>query len=233
MRSTLCFFLCAAFVVVSLPAGAEEAVALESRNQKISYAIGFEIAKNLKNQGIELDLEALTRAFHDAVTDAEPALDDKERAEIRMEFQKEMRAKADAEKAKQGEANLAAGTAFLEKNKTAEGVVVLPSGLQYKILKEGDGPKPTTSDRVKVHYRGTLIDGKVFDSSYDRGEPASFGVTQVIQGWQEALQLMPVGSKWMVYIPASLGYGERGAGRDIGPNAALIFEVELLEIVGE
>jgi FKBP-type peptidyl-prolyl cis-trans isomerase FklB len=131
------------------------------------------------------------------------------------------------------EPNKKAGDAFLAANKTKEGVVTLPSGLQYKILKEGTGPKPTPADSVVCNYRGTLIDGKEFDSSYKRGQPATFPVGQVIKGWTEALQLMPVGSKWQLFVPADLAYGDRGAGPDIGPGATLIFEVELISIKGK
>ena len=132
---------------------------------------------------------------------------------------------------KEAAKNAEEGKTFLEQNKTKEGVITTASGLQYEILKAGEGPKPTADQSVKCHYHGTLIDGKVFDSSVDRGEPATFNVSQVIPGWTEALQLMPVGSKWKLYIPGELAYGERGAGKDIGPNTTLIFEVELLEIV--
>jgi FKBP-type peptidyl-prolyl cis-trans isomerase len=134
---------------------------------------------------------------------------------------------------KEGQLNLEAGNAFLEENKGREGVKTTASGLQYEVITEGTGPIPSAEDRVRVHYHGTLIDGTVFDSSVERGEPAVFGVGQVIPGWTEALQLMPVGSKWKIYVPSELAYGERGAGADIGPNTTLIFEVELLEIVEE
>jgi len=144
-----------------------------------------------------------------------------------------MNAKA-AEKAKQlGEMNKTEGAAFLAENKTKEGVVTLPSGLQYKIIAEGTGPKPTSADTVICNYRGTLLDGKEFDSSYKRDQPATFPVGRVIKGWQEAIQLMPVGSKWRLFIPSNLAYAERGAGADIGPNATLIFEVELISIQGK
>jgi FKBP-type peptidyl-prolyl cis-trans isomerase FklB len=146
------------------------------------------------------------------------------------QFQNETR-KAQEEKMQQASmTNKKEGTAFLEANKTKEGVKVLPSGLQYKVLKEGTGPKPSAADTVVCNYRGTLIDGKEFDSSYKRGEPATFPVNGVIKGWTEALQLMPVGSKWQLFLPADLAYGDRGAGADIGPGATLIFEVELMSI---
>jgi len=134
---------------------------------------------------------------------------------------------------RESQANLEEGNKFLEENKGREGITVTESGLQYEVLTEGTGAKPTAADQVRVHYHGTLIDGTVFDSSVDRGEPAVFGVGQVIPGWTEALQLMPIGSKWKVYLPSNIAYGERGAGGDIGPNSALIFEVELLEIVAK
>jgi FKBP-type peptidyl-prolyl cis-trans isomerase FklB len=148
-----------------------------------------------------------------------------------MQLQKEMQEKQQAKAAAEGDANKKEGDAFLAANKTKEGVVTLPSGLQYKILKEGNGPKPTASDSVVCNYKGTLINGTEFDSSYKRGEPATFPVTGVIKGWTEALQLMPVGSKWQLFIPPDLAYGPRGTpGGPIGPNATLIFEVELISI---
>jgi FKBP-type peptidyl-prolyl cis-trans isomerase FklB len=150
-----------------------------------------------------------------------------------MQAQQEAKKKIDETRQASMEPNKKAGDAFLAANKTKEGVVTLPSGLQYKILKEGTGPKPTPSDSVVCNYRGTLIDGKEFDSSYKRGQPATFPVGQVIKGWTEALQLMPVGSKWELFVPPDLAYGDRGAGPDIGPGATLIFEVELISIKGK
>ena len=147
-----------------------------------------------------------------------------------MEVQNDLRKKQQEKMQVMGEANKKEGEAFLATNKAKQGVVTLPSGLQYKILKEGTGPKPTATDSVVCNYRGTLINGTEFDSSYKRGQPATFPVVGVIKGWTEALQLMPVGSKWQLVIPSSLAYGERGAGGDIGPNATLIFEVELMSI---
>jgi FKBP-type peptidyl-prolyl cis-trans isomerase FklB len=150
-----------------------------------------------------------------------------------MQAQQEAKKKIDETRQASMEPNKKAGDAFLAANKTKEGVVTLPSGLQYKILKEGTGPKPTPADSVVCNYRGTLIDGKEFDSSYKRGQPATFPVGQVIKGWTEALQLMPVGSKWQLFVPADLAYGDRGAGADIGPGSTLIFEVELISIKGK
>ncbi|MDD2381618.1 MAG: FKBP-type peptidyl-prolyl cis-trans isomerase [Mariniphaga sp.] len=194
------------------------------------YAIGILIGTNNKEQiknapgGSTINLETMVAAFRAASMEEEGKMT-MEQAEqfIRTFFE--------SEGAKEGQANLEPGNAFLEENKKREGVHTTASGLQYEILSEGTGPKPEASDRVRVHYHGTLIDGTVFDSSVDSGQPAVFGVGQVIPGWTEALQLMPEGSKWKVYIPSNLGYGERGAGAEIGPNSTLIFEVELLEIV--
>jgi len=157
-------------------------------------------------------------------------LTDKEMGEMLNLYRKEAQAAQQKVKAEQGEKNMQEGPKFLEENKTKEGVVVLPSGLQYKVLTEGTGKSPKATDKVKVHYKGTLINGKEFDSSYKRGTPAEFPVNGVIKGWTEALQLMKEGSKWMLYLPSDLAYGPRGAGGDIGPNATLIFEVELLEV---
>ncbi|HEX8765628.1 MAG TPA: FKBP-type peptidyl-prolyl cis-trans isomerase, partial [Candidatus Acidoferrum sp.] len=166
----------------------------------------------------------------DVLTGDKQAMTDQDAQETLKALQAGMR-KAQDDKANQlGEANKKEGEEFLAANKTKEGVTTLPDGLQYKILQEGSGPKPTASDSVTVNYRGTLLNGTEFDSSYKRGQPATFSVGQIIKGWNEALQLMPVGSKWQLFIPSDLAYGARGAGRDIGPNAALVFEVELLSI---
>lgn len=188
----------------------------------VSYSFGVLIAQNLKSQGIEgLDAQSLAAGLNDALSN--PNVDPAKANKIVQQYMQEMEAK------KFG-GNIEEGNKFLEANAKRPGVVTLPSGLQYEIMKAGNGPVPKSTDRVKVHYTGTLINGQVFDSSVQRGEPAVFGVTQVIQGWVEALQLMPVGSKWKLAIPYSLAYGERGAGRDIGPFSTLIFEVELLGI---
>jgi FKBP-type peptidyl-prolyl cis-trans isomerase FklB len=188
----------------------------------VSYSFGVLIAQNLKSQGIEgLDAQSLAAGLNDALSN--PNVDPAKANKIVQQYMQAM-------EAKKFEGNVEEGKKFLEENAKRPGVVTLPSGLQYEIMKAGNGPVPKSSDRVKVHYTGTLINGQVFDSSVQRGEPAVFGVTQVIQGWVEALQLMPVGSKWKLAIPYSLAYGERGAGRDIGPFSTLIFEVELLAI---
>lgn len=189
----------------------------------ISYAIGMNIAGNLKQQNLKVNSAMMAKAIDQILNGQSTWMDPNDaNAYIQGYFQNESM--------KKGAANKAIGDKFLAENKTKTGVVTLPSGLQYSIMKEGNGAKPASSDKVKVHYHGTLIDGSVFDSSVERGQPAEFGVTQVIQGWVEALQLMPVGSKWKLFIPSNLAYGPQGP-PSIGPNQVLIFEVELLDIV--
>ncbi len=192
---------------------------------KISYALGLSIGNNFITSGIDkLDINSFTKAVEDVLNNNEPSMSYDEAKNIINEYF----TKLQEEKLN---INLKAGLEFLEINKKRPGVVTLPSGLQYEIIKEGNGPIPKATDQVKCHYHGTLIDGTVFDSSVQRGTPATFGVNQVIQGWVEALQLMPVGSKWKLFIPSELAYGERGAGQSIEPNSTLIFEVEVLDIV--
>jgi FKBP-type peptidyl-prolyl cis-trans isomerase FklB len=207
-------------------------LALTTPKQKSSYAIGLSIGKTMKRDGVEVDSAALSRGLRDALSGAKPLLTDQDAQAALVALQMEVRKKQEAQHAIALEANKKEGNNFLAANKVKSGVVTLPSGLQYKILKEGTGPKPTASDSVVANYKGTLIDGTEFDSSYKRGQPATFPVGQVIKGWTEALQLMPVGSKWELFIPSDLAYGERGAGQgsNIGPNATLVFEVELLSI---
>ena len=192
---------------------------------KISYALGLSIGNNFQNSGINnLQVEDFVKGLKDVLGGAEPEISyDEAKLVINdyfMNLQKERL-----------ELNKKAGEEFLNINKGKAGVVTLPSGLQYQVLKQGEGAKPAASDKVKCHYHGTLINGTVFDSSVQRGEPAVFGVSQVIPGWVEALQLMPVGSKYIVWVPSELAYGERGAGQDIKPNSTLKFEIELLDIV--
>jgi FKBP-type peptidyl-prolyl cis-trans isomerase FklB len=209
----------------------EAVTALTSTKQKASYAIGMNWGTGLHRQGIDVDSAALIQGMKDALAGGKTLLTEDEARSALMQLQKEMQEKQQAKAAAEGDANKKEGDAFLAANKTKEGVVTLPSGLQYKILKEGNGPKPTASDSVVCNYKGTLINGTEFDSSYKRGEPATFPVTGVIKGWTEALQLMPVGSKWQLFIPPDLAYGPRGTpGGPIGPNATLIFEVELISI---
>jgi FKBP-type peptidyl-prolyl cis-trans isomerase FklB len=205
--------------------------ALTTTKQKASYAIGMNWGTGLHRQGIDVDSAALIQGMKDALGGGKTLLTEDEARSALMQLQSEMQAKQQAKAAQEGEANKKEGDAFLAANKTKEGVVTLPSGLQYKILTPGTGPKPTASDSVVCNYKGTLINGTEFDSSYKRGEPATFPVTGVIKGWTEALQLMPVGSKWQLFIPSDLAYGPRGTpGGPIGPNATLTFEVELISI---
>jgi FKBP-type peptidyl-prolyl cis-trans isomerase FklB len=209
----------------------EAVTALTTTKQKASYAIGMNWGTGLHRQGIDVDNAALIQGMKDALAGGKTLLTEDEARSALMQLQKEMQEKQQAKAAQEGEANKKEGDAFLAANKTKEGVVTLPSGLQYKILTTGTGPKPTASDSVVCNYKGTLINGSEFDSSYKRGEPATFPVTGVIKGWTEALQLMPVGSKWQLFIPPDLAYGPRGTpGGPIGPNATLIFEVELISI---
>ena len=206
---------------------------LRTQQDKVSYAIGMNMAKNLQRQSVDVNPDALSRGLKDVLTGNKTLLTEDEAKTTLTNFQNDMRAKAQEEIQQVSEANKKEGQDFLAANKTKDGVVVLPSGLQYKILKEGTGPKPSAGDSVVCNYRGTLINGTEFDSSYKRGEPATFPVNGVIKGWTEALQRMSVGAKWELFVPPDLAYGERGAGAEIGPNATLIFEVELLSIQGK
>ncbi len=209
---------------------AEEKLVLKNQKDKISYSIGLNIgrklANDLKNQAIDIDPNILTKGIQDAFAGATPLLTDQEIQETMVAFQKEMIAKWE----EIGKKNKTDGEAFLAENKKKEGVKTLPSGLQYKVIKAGTGKKPKADDTVTVNYRGTLINGTEFDSSYKRGQPATFPVSGVIPGWKEALQLMEEGAKWELFIPSNLAYGERGMGGIIGPNATLIFETELVSI---
>lgn len=204
---------------------------LKTPSQKASYAIGMNIGRNLKRDSVEVDPSVLLRGLKDALAGNKLLLTDDEAKSALTELQSEVRTKEEAKAKAAAVENKKTGDAFLASNKTKEGVVTLPSGLQYKIIKEGTGPKPTAEDTVLCHYRGTLVDNTEFDSSYKRGEPLKIPVGGVIKGWTEAIQLMPVGSKWQLYIPSDLAYGERGApGSPIGPNSTLVFDVELISI---
>ena len=195
-----------------------------------SYGIGINIGRNLKSDGLEVNADALVQGIKDVFAKATPRLTEAQ-IEIALEaFRKEMAAKASSRAKLVGEKNKREGKAFLTTNASKRGVVKLPSGLQYTVLKQGNGPSPKISDTVRTHYHGTLLDGTVFDSSVERDVPATFPVGRVIRGWTEALQLMQVGSKWRLFVPSELAYGPRGAGADIGPHAVLIFDVELLAI---
>jgi FKBP-type peptidyl-prolyl cis-trans isomerase FklB len=200
---------------------------------KASYIMGHQTVTNFKKNGADVDVDAFVNGMKDSQKGTESVFSPAETQKVMEDFQKQVQTKRAALQEKEGKANKADGVKFLETNKSKPGVKVTASGLQYKVIKEGNGPKPSASDTVTTHYKGTLIGGKVFDSSYDRGEPASFPVGGVIKGWTEALQLMPVGSKWELYIPSDLAYGSRGAGADIGPDATLVFEVELIAIKGK
>jgi len=213
------------------PPPAEQANSpLKDQKEKVSYSIGLDIGTTLKRQLIDVNEGLLKKGLEDGLSGAKPLMTDEQMKETMATFQKEMVAKQAAAKKVTGEKNAAEAKKFLAENKTKEGVKTTASGLQYKVLKEGTGPSPKATETVKVNYRGTTIAGTEFDSSYKRGQPASFPVNRVIKGWTEALQLMKVGSKYQLFVPADLAYGERGAGSDIGPNAMLLFEVELLGI---
>ena len=203
---------------------------LKTQKDKLSYAIGMNVGKSLHRDGVDVDTAILMRALKDGLADAKPLMTDEEAKAAIVTLQNDLRKKQEEKTAIAGEANKKEGAEFLEVNKTKDGVVTLPSGLQYKVLTPGTGPTPKATDSVVCNYRGNLINGKEFDSSYKRGQPATFQVNGVIKGWTEALQLMPVGSKWQLFVPAELAYGAQQRGPDITPNSTLIFEVELLSI---
>lgn len=235
MKSTTAL-LCAAFAAVTItqaqevkPAQAAEASAASTTvpMDKVSYFIGRNFGEQFSGQGIAIDLAALTEGIKAGMSGEKPKYSQEELMAAMQAFENSMREK----EMMRGQESKAIGDKFLAENGKKEGVTTTASGLQYEVLKAGDGAKPVATDKVNVHYHGTLINGKVFDSSVERGQPITFGVQEVIKGWTEALQLMPVGSKWRIYIPSTLAYGEQGAGGDIGPNEALIFDVELLGIV--
>lgn len=212
------------------PNDALPAPAYKTTLDQASYGIGINIGQNLKADGLEINVEALSQGIKDVLANVKPRLDQAQIAAALQAFQQEMEAKS-AERGKLvGEKNMRDGKAFLATNKTKQGVVTLPSGLQYAVLQQGNGPSPKVTDTVRTHYHGTLLDGTVFDSSVERNEPATFPVGRVIRGWTEALQLMQVGSKWRLFVPSELAYGPQGAGADIGPHAVLVFDVELLGI---
>lgn len=216
----------ALITLAGLWAGQAMAVDLDNDKKRFSYIVGLQIGQQLKNDNIELDEEAFLAAIKDVADGKQPRLS---QSEIRGTLQRlQQQRVADAQQA--GERNRREGEKFLAENSKKAGVKELPSGLQYKVVKAGTGDKPKATDTVVVHYRGTLIDGTEFDSSFSRGQPATFPVNGVIEGWQEALQLMKEGGEWQIYIPADLAYGSRGAGAQIGPDATLIFDVELLDI---
>ncbi|OHB28748.1 MAG: hypothetical protein A2X84_06590 [Desulfuromonadaceae bacterium GWC2_58_13] len=203
---------------------------LTSVKDKVSYGIGMSIGRDFSRQELDIDPDILAQGIKDMLAGGKTLLTEEEAQTTLMNFQQEMVAKQEAKGKEIADTNKQKGEAFLAENTKLEGVVTLPSGLQYKVLTEGTGKTPAKTDTVTVNYRGTLIDGQEFDSSYKRGEPATFPVGGVIPGWTEALQLMKEGAKWQLFIPAALAYGERGAGPVIAPNSTLIFEVELISI---
>jgi FKBP-type peptidyl-prolyl cis-trans isomerase FklB len=209
---------------------ATKPLVLTTQKDKASYAIGLNIGKGLSRDSVDVDPKIVLKGLEDALAGGKTLLTDDEMKATLLTLQEDLRKKQEEKRQALIETNKEQGAAFLAANSKKDGVVTLPSGLQYKVLTAGTGPKPSASDTVVTNYRGTLLDNTEFDSSYKRGQPATFAVGQVIKGWTEALQLMPVGSKWQLFIPPDLAYGERGQGSVIGPNATLIFEVELLSI---
>ncbi len=215
------------------PAATSKPMSLTSDAQKASYTIGADLARNLKQNGISIDLDALMQGVKDGTAGTKLAMTDDQMRAAMEQLQKSVQAKQTAENNMISDKNKQEGQDFLAANAKKEGVMTTPSGLQYMVVKQGNGPKPSPTDTVTTHYHGTLINGTVFDSSKDRGQPATFPVNGVIQGWQEALPMMNVGSTYRLFIPSELAYGSRGAGATIGPNATLIFDVELISIKGK
>lgn len=223
---------------VALPVAAQQPAPaappeLKDLKQRASYAIGVRIGTNIKSDGLDVDLDMIARGIRDSAGEGKPVLTEEQLSAALNEFQQQLAAKQQQAMAAAADKNKKDGEAFLAANKGKEGVKTLPSGLQYKVVKAGTGAMPKATDEVTTHYRGTLIDGTEFDSSYSRGQPATFGVGQVIRGWTEALQLMKVGDKWELYIPSDMAYGPEGRQPAIPPHATLIFEVELLKIEGK
>ncbi len=210
--------------------GEGQTVAMNTMKDSVSYSIGMDIGGTLKRQSIDINQDIFIQGFKDAYGEDTTQLSSDEMKNVIMAFQQQQRLQREEQVKQIAKKNKQEGEAYLEAHAREPGVVALPSGLQYKVLQAGTGPTPTINDRVRVHYKGMLLDGTVFDSSYERGQPATFGVGRVIRGWTEALQLMNVGSKWELTVPPDLAYGERGAGEKIEPNSVLIFEVELLGI---
>jgi len=224
MKKTAILSFCIILCLLSISTFA--AVELKTDKQKLSYALGAFFSQGIKQQNIDMDIPTFLQAVEDTLNKAPLKMSESEMQTVLSQYKEKLASERNAA----ASTNKTAGQKFLDTNKAKEGVISLPSGVQYKIIKAGTGAKPSSTSNVKVHYQGTLLDGKVFDSSYERGEPVSLTLNQVIKGWQEVLPLMPVGSKWQVYIPPELAYGERGAGGIIGPNATLIFDIELIGI---
>jgi len=227
MKKVLLFALLAALVGCQQNAG-KQPVEIKTQTDKVSYSIGVDIGQSFLQQDFGLNSELIAQGLADAMNEKELKISEEERAATLQQFQEDRMAKQTTGKKEAGELNIKEGAAFLAENKTKEGVITTASGLQYKIITPGTGRTPKATDTVETHYRGTLINGKEFDSSYKRGEPISFPVNGVIGGWTEALLLMKEGAKWQLFIPSDLAYGPRGA--DIGPNAMLIFDIELISV---
>ena len=224
LNASLVALTCAAALPV------QAATTLKSDQDKVSYMIGYQIGTNFKRDGLEVDLSMLSNGLKEALAGEKSPLSAEESQKLMATLQKNLQAKAEAKRKAEGDKNAAEGKAFLAENAKKPGVKTLPSGLQYKVITEGKGESPKATDTVSTNYKGTLLNGTEFDSSYKRGQPAKFPVNGVIKGWTEALQLMKPGAKWALVVPADLAYGDRGAGDAIGPNATLQFEVELLGV---
>lgn len=217
-------------LLLATPAFAEKKVVLKTAKDKLSYSIGFDMGTSIKRNEVDVDPNIVTEALKDALSEGKALMTEQEMRDSINAFQKEMAARQQDRTKMTGEKNKKAGAVFLAENRKKEGVTALPSGLQYVVLAEGKGKQPKATDTVTVQYRGTLIDGAEFDSSYKRGQPATFALNQVIKGWTEGVQLIKEGGKIRLFVPSELAYGDRGAGAQIGPNAVLIFEVELVSV---
>ena len=228
MKYSLFIIVCLA--LLACQGNTQDKIQLKTQKDSVSYMLGMSIGKNFKMQSIEVDAKIVAQAIDDQLSGKTSMLSDSQAQNLMMTFQNDMKGKLEAKQKELGEKNKKEGAEFLAANKKKDSVKTTASGLQYKVLKMGTGKKPTGDQTVSVNYRGTLVDGTEFDNSFKRGQPATFALSQVIKGWTEGLELMPLGSKWMLYIPPELGWGEQGEGHVIPPNATVIFEVELLEI---
>jgi FKBP-type peptidyl-prolyl cis-trans isomerase FklB len=230
LKMTLKWIVVLAVGLFAVQASAAETPLLKTQKDKISYGIGVDVARNFKRLGVDVDMNIMVKGLRDGMAGKKLLMTENDLLATMSAYMEDLRKKQTLAMNAAGEENKKKGDAFLAENKKKEGVVTLPSGLQYKIIKAGSGKMPAETDTVDCRYRGTLIEGKEFDSSYRTGQAVTFKVSGVIAGWREALKLMPVGSKWQLFIPPELAYGPMGAGRDIGPNATLIFEIELVAI---
>lgn len=219
-----------AILLAAPPAGAVDKADLKDAKDKLSYVLGFSLGSNMKRDGVEVNQDVFLKALQEGLSGGEAILGDEEMRQVMQQFSQDLQAKRREARLKLAEKNQKDGEAFLAANKKKKGVTELKSGLQYKVLKAGKGKSPALTDQVTVHYRGTLIDGTEFDSSYSRGQPAKFQLNRVIRGWQEGLQKMKEGATWEIYVPSNLAYGPMGQGPRLGPNETLIFKVELLKV---